>query len=67
MLVCKCMGGHIHTHMLHLCRLLKLHTAYFNKDGVLITLPLDCAKRYLKWVLSRLLIIVFNASTKIQG
>ena len=29
-------------------RIVKLHTAYFNEEGVLITQPLECAKHYFK-------------------
>ena len=29
-------------------RLLKVHTAYYTSDGILVTQPLSCAKHYIK-------------------
>ena len=37
------------TTVLSFCRIVKLHTAFFNEEGVLITHPLECAKHYFRY------------------
>ena len=44
----SCMQKALHTVYCYFSSFLGFHTAYYNKEGVLITNPLMCAKHYLK-------------------